>query len=92
MSETKLPYIHLLYVRQYSIFTNKYELYVVGVNTKDIFHTMGEYLYRSETQIERIDQVECTQEKLDYWKSRGFEINEFKNNIQNDISKEISNE
>lgn len=42
------PYTHLLYVRKYSIFTNKYELYIVGVNTKDIFHTMGEYLYRKE--------------------------------------------
>ena len=78
MTETKLPYTHLLYVRQYSIFTNKYELYVIGVNTKDIFHTMGEYLYRSETQIERIDQVECTQEKLDYWLTNGFEIHNFK--------------
>ena len=78
MSETKLPYTHLLYVRKYSIFTNKYELYVVGVNTKDIFHTMGEYLYRSETQIERIDQVEWTQEKLDYWLKNGFKVHNFK--------------
>lgn len=89
MSETKLPYTHLLYVRQYSIFTNKYELYVVGVNTKDIFHTMGEYVFQNNETLEKIDQVECTQERLDYWKSRGFEINEFKNDIQNGISKEV---
>ncbi len=76
--ETTLPYTHLLYVRKYSIFTNKYELYIVGVNTKDIFHTMGEYLYRSETQVERIDQAKCTQEKLDFWAKEGYEIYEFK--------------
>lgn len=78
MSETKLPYTHLLYVRQYSIFTSKYKLYVVGVNTKDIFHTMGEYLYRSETQVKRINQVECTQENLDFWVKGGYKIYEFK--------------
>lgn len=78
MAETKLPYTHLLYVKKYSIFTNKYELYVVGVNTKDIFHTMGEYLYRSETQVKRIDKVECTQEKLDFWAKEGYEIYGFK--------------
>ena len=77
-NKTKLPYTHLLYVRKYSIITNDFELYVIGVNTKDIFHTMGEYLYRSETLVERIDQVECTQEKLDFWAKEGYEIYEFK--------------
>ena len=90
MTETMLPYTHLLYVRQYSIFTNKYELYVVGVNTKDIFHTMGEYLYRSETLVKRIDQVECTQEKLDFWAKEGYEIYKFKDKyaIQNERKEE----
>lgn len=78
MIQNKLPYTHLMYVRKYSIITNDYELYVVGVNTNDIFHTMGEYLFRSETQIKRIDQVECTQFRLDYWKENGYEIYEFK--------------
>lgn len=39
MSETKLPYTHLLYVRKYFIITNDYELFIVGANTKDIFHS-----------------------------------------------------
>mgnify|MGYP000784821581 FL=1 len=78
MDENKLPYTHLLYVRKYSIFTNEYELYIVGVNTDDIYHTMGEYLFRSETQVKRIDPVECTQFRLDYWKENGYEIYEFK--------------
>ncbi len=78
MSETKLPYTHLLYVRKYSILTNKWELYIVGVNTKDVFHTIGEYLYRSETQVERINYRECTQKRLDFWQKEGYAIREFK--------------
>lgn len=77
-TETKLPYTHLLYVRKYSIITNNYKLYVVGVNTDDVFHTMGEYLYRSETQVKRIDKVECTEERLKFWKEQGYTIYEFK--------------
>lgn len=78
MSEIKLPYTHLLYVRKYSILTNKCELYIVGVNTKDVFHTIGEYLYRSETQVERIGYTECTQKRLDFLAKEGYEIYEFK--------------
>lgn len=79
MANTKLPYTHLLYVRQYSIITNDYELFVVGVNTKDIFHTIGEYYFRSEVQVIRIDYVECTQQRLDYWAKEGYEIHTFRN-------------
>ena len=78
MTEIKLPYTHLLYVRKYSILTNDYQLYIIGVNTKDIFHTMGEYLYRSETQVKEITFVESTQEKLDFWVKEGYKIYEFK--------------
>lgn len=78
MDEIKLPYTYLLYVRKYSIFTNKYEFFVIGVNTDDIYHTMGEYFYRSETQVKRIDQVKCTQKRLDFWAKEGYEIYEFK--------------
>ena len=53
MEYNKLPYTHLMYVRQYSIIDNKYKLYIVGVNTNDIFHTMGEYLFRSKIQIKK---------------------------------------
>lgn len=78
MTKSKLPYTHLLYVRKYSIISGDYELFIVGVNTKDIFHTMGEYFYRSETQIKRIDQVKCTQGKLNFWIKEGYKIYEFK--------------
>ena len=80
-----VPYTHLLYVRQYSIISNDYELYIVGVKTKDIFHTMGEYLYRSEVQVKRIDFVECTQEKIDYWLKEGYKIYEFRNKYGDDM-------
>lgn len=73
-----MKYTHLLYVRQYSIVSNTFELYVIGVNTKDIFHTMGEYIYRSETQVKRIDMVECTPEKLAFWQKEGYTIHEFR--------------
>lgn len=74
----KLPYSHLLYVRQYSIIDNDDELVIFGVNTKDIFHTMGELMYRSFTRVKRISYVECTQEKLNYWLTNGYEIHNFK--------------
>jgi hypothetical protein len=70
-------YDFLLYVHKYSIFTNDYELYVYGVNTNDIFHTIGEFYYRSETKISRLVYVECTQQKLDYWAKQGFKIYRF---------------
>lgn len=74
----QLPYTHLLYVCQYSIIDNYDELVIFGVNTKDIFHTMGELMYRSFTRVKRISYVECTQEKLNYWLTNGYEIHNFK--------------
>lgn len=73
-----LPYTHLLYVRQYSIVDNGDVLVVFGVNTKDIFHTMGELVYRNPVQVKWISYVDCTQEKLNYWLKNGFEIHKFK--------------
>ena len=67
-----LPYTHLLYVRKYSIFKNDYELFVYGVNTNDIYHTIGEYLTQSIEHIKRIDYNICTQERIDYWKNNGY--------------------
>ena len=73
-----MNYSHLVYVRKYSILSNTYELYVYGVHTSDIFHTMGEMMYRSETQIKWIDFVELTKDnmksKLDFWKNENKEI------------------
>lgn len=73
-----MKYTHLIYVRQYCIITNNYELTVYGANTDDIFHTMGEILYRSETQVKSIDFVELTQEniksKLNFWQKENKTI------------------
>ena len=74
----KLPYSHLLYAQQYSIADNGYNLVVYGVNTEDIFHTMGELMYRSYPQLKCITYVECTQENFNYWLKNGYEIHNFK--------------
>ena len=74
----KLPYSHLVYVREYSIDDNSYNMVIYGVNTEDIFHTMGELMYRSPTQVKRISYVECTQENLNYWLKNGFKVHNFK--------------
>ena len=74
----KSYYTHLLYVRKYSIFTNDYELYVYGVNTKDIYHTIGEIYSRTFESISRIDWVVLTPEnrqaKFDFWEERNKKI------------------
>ena len=73
-----MNYTHLVYVRKYRIMTNRYELYVYGVHTSDIFHTMGEMMYRSETQIKELTFVELTKDnmksKLDFWKNENKTI------------------
>ena len=73
-----LPYTHLLYVRQYSIIDNDDKLTIFGVNTKDIFHTMGELMYRNPVEVRRINYVKCTQKVLNFWLKNGFEIHKFK--------------
>lgn len=69
-------------VRKYSIFTNDYELYVYGVKTDDIFHTMGEISYRSDTQVQRINFVVLTPEnrqaKFNFWEKENKKIYEWK--------------
>lgn len=74
----KSNYTHLLYVRQYSVITNSYELFVYGVKTKDIYHTIGEMYARSLEHIKRIDWVVLTPEnrqaKFDYWEEQGKQI------------------
>ena len=73
-----LQYTHLLYVRKYSLFKNDYELFIYGVNTNDIYHTIGEYLTQSIEQVKRIDYAICTQEKINYWENNGYKIQSFK--------------
>lgn len=79
MSDYKVSdFTHLLYVRTYNIMPNDYVLYVYGVKTNDILHTVGEMYYRSSTAIERINFVKCTQSSLDYIKEKGLTIYPFK--------------
>ena len=78
----QLPYTHLLYVRKYSILTRDYQLYVYGVNTKDIYHTIGEYICRIFEHVKRIDWVVCCQEKLDYWNEQNIKIHNFYNKYE----------
>lgn len=86
-----MKYTHLLYVRKYSIFTNDYDLYVYGVNSNDIYHTIGEKYAQTLEHINRIDWVkltpENTQAKLDFWKAEGKEIRTWI-----DKHKEVQNE
>lgn len=71
-------YTHLLYVRKFSVVSGDYELYVYGVNTTDVYHTIGEIYFRSSEDIKRIDVVELTPDnakaKLDFWKGENTEI------------------
>lgn len=74
----KLPYNYLIYSDEYDMFTNDYKLKVIGVNTDDIFHTIGEYYYRSEVKINRLTFNECTLSRLKYWENRYYYIFDFK--------------
>lgn len=78
-----MKYTHLLYVRKYSIITNNTELVIVGVNTNDIFHTIGEYIYRSETRVADIRFAPYTDERAKYWSAEGYTIHSFRD-IYND--------
>lgn len=70
---------YLLYVRKYCILTNDYELYVYHCRTNDILHTIGEMHYRSLEHIKRIDFVEDTPTRRDYWQSKTKLIFEWHN-------------
>ena len=81
-----MQYTHFLYVTKYSIFTNDYQTFVYGVVTKDIFHTMGEIMYRSETHVQRITFVKLTpeniQSKLDFFKEHNLPIRHWKDKYE----------
>lgn len=81
-----MTYTHLLYVRKYSIFSDKYELFVYGVSTNDIFHTIGEFYFRCFEKIESIAYVELTdknrQAKFDFLKKHNLKIHFFQDEIK----------
>lgn len=74
---------YFLYVRQYNIVKNDYVLYVYFVETNDIFHTIGEMIFRAFEHIKRIDFNDYTKEREQYWLENGYEILEWKDKYLN---------
>lgn len=70
---------YLLYVRKYDITINDYKLYIYETYTNDIFHTIGEMMYRSMEQIQRITFNDYKEERVKYWKDSGYKIYKFVN-------------
>lgn len=70
-------YTHLIYSYQYNLMTNSYDLVISAVKTDDIFHTIGEYIWRSLYKIDRITFVEYSDKKVDYLIKKGYEIHNF---------------
>ena len=68
---------YLFYVRY-----NMSGLYVYHCKTDDPFHAIGEMIYRCFEHIERIDFVEQTEIKLDFWKEKGYKIHEWQNKYE----------
>lgn len=65
---------YLLYVRKYNIIAHDYLFYVYDCVTNDIFHTLGEVIFRTEEHIQRIDFVEDTPSRREYWANEGVTI------------------
>lgn len=74
---------YFLYVRKYSIVKNDYVLCVYLVETKDIFHTMGEMIFRTFEHIKRIDFNNYTKQREQYWLKNGYEILTWKDKYSN---------
>lgn len=68
---------YLLYVNEYSLIANDYVVKVYECETQDIFHTMGEMMYRKIEQIKRIDFVEDNEQRRNYLKERGATISKW---------------
>ena len=69
----------LLYVREYSVLKNEYVLNIYIVETEDIFHTIGEFYSRSLCSVKRIDYVEYSDKRMNYWIENGYNIIRFRN-------------
>ena len=69
---------YFIYVRQYSILTNAYELYVYKVVTDSIYRIIGKIVVTTLEEIKRIDFCLWSPEKEAFWKERGTEITEYR--------------
>lgn len=72
-------YNYLLYVTEYDYFSNQLETHIYKVKTDDIYHTIGEFYFRSFVRVARIQFVKYTEQRIDYWKQQGNKIYEFRN-------------
>ena len=52
---------------------------VYSVEIEDIFHSLGEFVYRSLERIEYITFTKATKEKIAYWQEEGETIYPFRN-------------
>ena len=85
MKKLKISGEFFVYVRKYCILTNKVELYVYRVKTKDIFHTIGEMKYRTMEKIEWISFAEETKASEEYWAEQGVEILSWRDKYWEDV-------
>ena len=65
---------YLLFVRKYNIIARDYVLYVYECETDDIFHTMGEFIYRSFEHIQYINFLDDTICRREFLKLEGIDI------------------
>ena len=65
---------YLFYVRY-----NLSGLRVYHCKTDDPFHVMGEMMYRCPEHIDKLQFVEQTDRKLEFWKDNGIKVWEWKN-------------
>lgn len=65
---------YLMYVRQYSIITNNYELYVYECETTDIFHVIGMFYFCESCKIDRIDIADDIPQRREFWKEKNKDI------------------
>lgn len=70
--------IYFLYVRQYSIFINDYELKVYKVITDNIYRIIGKMYCQAFEEIKRINYVLWTEEREKFWIDNGCKIRIYK--------------
>ena len=67
-----------LYIRQFSIITGKYELYVYKVSTDNIYRVIGKIYCTALEDIKRIDYCLWTESKERFWNEEGVKIYDYR--------------
>ena len=68
---------YLLKVKQYDITIDDYRLKVYKVTTDNIYRIIGKMYCTALEKIERIDYSEWMQEREDYWRVKGYAVEEY---------------